>query len=65
VLADAPLTQRALSGEKSIPPEVELLAQKVHSYGAKGRDAPAAQRVSLYGEFLSTCAGCHGKVGVK
>ncbi len=65
VLADAPLTERALNGEKSIPPEVELFAQKVHSYGAKGRDAKAAARASLYGEFLATCAGCHGKVGVK
>ncbi len=65
VLADAPLSQRALSGEKSIPPEVELLAQKVHGFGAKGRDAPAATRASLYGDFLATCASCHEKVGAK
>lgn len=65
VLADAPLTQRALAGNKSIPPEVELLAQKVHSFGEKGRAAKAPERAALYGDFLATCASCHEKLGVK
>ncbi len=65
VLADAPLTQPALAGEKSIPPEVELLAQKVHGFGEKARKAQGADRAALYGDFLATCASCHGKLGVK
>jgi cytochrome c553 len=65
MLASAPLTEKAVAGQKSVPPEVELLAQKVHGFGEKSRAAAATDRVALYGDFLATCASCHEKVGVK
>jgi mono/diheme cytochrome c family protein len=65
VLARTPLMENELADKKSVPPEVELLAQQVHSFGEKGRAAVGAERAMLYAQFLATCASCHDKLGVK
>jgi len=62
VLGGAILIKKAL--EKSVPPEVESLARKIHDLGEKCRRAAPGDRAALYGEFLGTCAECHSKLGV-
>jgi hypothetical protein len=51
--------------EKSVPPEVESLARKIHDLGEKSRSAAPGDRAALYGEFLGTCAECHSKLGAR
>jgi hypothetical protein len=60
-LIQAPLSKEELAGDQSVPDEIAKLAKSVHELGPKGRELtdPSA-RADLYGEFLATCADCHG-----
>jgi hypothetical protein len=64
-LIQAPLSKEALVEGQSVPDEIAALAKSVHELGAKGRELTESDaRASLYGQFLATCAECHGKLNV-
>jgi mono/diheme cytochrome c family protein len=65
-MADAPLVPTAVSGQKSVDKKVETLAVSVHDIAEKARaDRDMKKWETAYGEFLQTCAGCHGAVGAR
>jgi cytochrome c553 len=66
VLAEAPLHPLELRAGTAPPLEVVRAAERTRSLaGQAASDEPQADRAALYGELLSTCAGCHGQLGAR
>lgn len=60
VLSAAPLRPPSLPTDVTLPKTLVELAEQVHDLGARARASGSwADRESLHGELLSTCAGCH------
>ncbi len=60
-LDETPLTPYEMG--KSVAPEVEQLATRVHDLGTKGNAVTRLpERGQLVGELLGTCSSCHAKV---
>lgn len=69
-LAEAPFEASAVAGDKSTDAgyvkEIELLENRSHELGSKAAGlSDVADRVSLYGELLTTCGYCHRLTGQK
>ena len=59
VISDAPLGPESWPGQTTSP-ELDALAASVHDLGVKATSATkASARIAIYGEVLTTCAGCH------
>jgi hypothetical protein len=60
--ANDPLHAGEIKKGEQVPKEVEDLAKKIHELGAKAKTlSTTEERVQLYGEMLTTCAGCHAQ----
>lgn len=65
-MADAPLSSKAVTGERSVDKKVEELAVKVHAIAEKARgERDMGKWQKAYGELLTTCAECHQAAGAK
>jgi cytochrome c553 len=62
VMADARLNSEQMAPET---PEVDAIARRVHFQANAARLLPPEEWGKAYGEFVSTCAVCHEKIGVR
>jgi len=64
-LAGDPLQPESLSDHAEYADDLQTLAIRVHELAAAGRAAEGQEaRAAIYGEFIATCAECHGMLGI-
>ncbi len=64
ILVDAPFEPAVRIATREVPPEVTVLANRVHELGRRARMVDVDRRGAVLGDVLTTCATCHEELHI-